>query len=209
MTRQEFIDSIDNYSELKEFCYDNDCNILEDVYDEEARDEMVNEWLVDWARNDSWKELRDRLDNINDDYYWYRYDDCYDEWVGLNDYEDFDNYKNEVLEWADEYGCWDDPEDEEEETIPDEVLLDEFNPELDADEPEPVPEEVWHIESCDDGEDEEEFDFSEDSDMSVGDMITAGIGCLREIRINNMQGNSSDDDDVVWQAVRTDDALPF
>ena len=47
-------------------------------------------------------------------------DDDYGDWCGLDD-EDFEDYKGDVLEWADDHGVWDDDEEEDGE-IPIDIL---------------------------------------------------------------------------------------
>lgn len=113
MTRNEFLENVTSFDDLKDFCYNEDCSLLEDVYDEEGRDDVINECLMDWARDDSWQDLYNRLDNIPTGYDWYRYDD-YGDWCSLDD-EDFEEYKNDVLEWADNNDIWDDDEEDDEE----------------------------------------------------------------------------------------------
>lgn len=113
MTRNEFLENVTSFYDLKDFCSDEDCNLLEDVYDEEGRDDFINDCLMDWARDDSWQDLYNRLDSIPTGYDWYRYDD-YGDWCSLDD-EDFEEYKNDVLEWADNNGVWDDDEEDTDE----------------------------------------------------------------------------------------------
>lgn len=127
MTRTEFLENIETFGELKDFCYDEDCSLLEDVYDEEGMDSFVNECLMDWARNDTWQELYSRLDDIPTGYDWYRYE--YGDWEVL-DGEDFEDYKNDVLEWGDENDIWDAEDDEYDDD-------DNFESEPEEDEPAP------------------------------------------------------------------------
>ena len=129
MTRNEFLENVTSFYDLKDFCNDEDCNLLEDVYDEEGRDDFINDCLMDWARDDSWQDLYNRLDNIPTGYDWYRYDD-YGDWCSLDD-EDFEEYKNDVLEWADNNGVWDDDEEDTDEDG------DNFEDEPEDDEPAP------------------------------------------------------------------------
>lgn len=122
MTRAEFFENVTSWWDLKDFCSDEQCDICDDIYDEESRDDYINECLIDWARNDSWTELLSRLEDIPTGYDYYRYDD-YGEWEGLVD-GDFDEIRDEVAEWMDDNGYWDDDEeesdDEDEEPIDDE-----------------------------------------------------------------------------------------
>ena len=110
MTRAEFFENVTTWWDLKNFCSDEQCDICDDIYDEEDRDYYINDCLMDWARNDSWTELLARLENIPTGYEYYRYDD-YNEWEGLDDV-DFDELRDEVAEWMDENGHWEDDEEE-------------------------------------------------------------------------------------------------
>lgn len=164
MTRQEFIDDVTTWSELLQFCYDEDYD-TNDIYTSEQRDDYINDELMDWARNDSWRDMLDALRALedNDGYDYYRHDD-YGDWIGLDDGDDeFDDFKDNVLEWMDENAYWpDDEEDEGEEEYDDE---EEAPPADDED-------------SAND--DEEDFDI-EDEDCSVGEMFAASVHCIRAI----------------------------
>lgn len=126
MTRQQFIDDVNYWWELIDFCNDNGCSYCDDVYSEEIRDEHINECLVDMARNaDSWLSLLDTLGNITIGYDYYKCTD-YGDWEGLDDYE-FRDYKDDVLEWGDNNDIWE--EDEEEPLHEDDADDVEFEPE--------------------------------------------------------------------------------
>lgn len=112
MTRAEFVENVCDWSELLNFCYDNDCNECEDIYSSSARDEYINENLINMVDNASdWRDLLHALDNIDDGYDYYIRDE-YGEWPVAGDYE-FDHYKGYVLEWMDKNEYWDDEEEEE------------------------------------------------------------------------------------------------
>ena len=113
MTRQEFEDNVTTWWELRDFCDEQRCDVMDGIYDEADYDDYINECLVDWARNDTWEELRNRLNDIPSGYDYYRHDD-YDDWEGLDD-TDFRAVKAEVAERVDDYGCWDDEDEEDEE----------------------------------------------------------------------------------------------
>lgn len=130
MTRQEFLDNVCDFSELRNFCYDNDCGICDDIYDDESKDDYINEHLSDMADDaDDWQSLYRTLDDIPTGYDYYRLDD-YGEFNGLDD-DDFEDYKDEVLEWMDNNEYWDEDEDDEEEYFPPE---DEYSEEEDDEE---------------------------------------------------------------------------
>lgn len=135
MTRQEFIDDITTWSELRNFCWDTGCSICDDVYDDEDKDSYFNERLRDMAHDaDDWRDLKSQLDDIPDGYDYYIQDD-YGEWYEADD-DEFDRHKDDVLEWGDDRGEWDDDEEEDEEDYDEEPA-----PEEDTEDEEPVEEE--------------------------------------------------------------------
>jgi len=166
VTRQEFIDDVTTWSELLQFCYDEDYD-TDDIYSSDSRDDYINDQLMDWARNDSWREMLETLRDLEDGdgYDYYRHDD-YDDWIGLCDGDgEFDSYKNAVLEWMDENEYWPDDDDEEEE-----------DEEYDDEEEAPPADDDESFEE----DDEDDFDV-EDEDCSVGEMFAASVHCIRAI----------------------------
>lgn len=111
MTRNEFLENVTTWEDLNAFCYNEECDICEDVYDEVSRDEYIDSCLMDWACNDNWQDLYNRLSNIPTGYDYYR-DNGYGDWSCLDD-EDFDAYKRDVLEWGSYNGVWDAEEEDE------------------------------------------------------------------------------------------------
>lgn len=119
MTRQEFIDNTEYWSELIEVCSDYGCSVCDDVYDSDQCDDWIDEHTEEWAENENWRELRDMLDAIPTGYDYYRIDE-YDNVHGL-DNQDFENYKSQVAEWMDDHALWDAEEeefDDNEEPVP-------------------------------------------------------------------------------------------
>lgn len=117
MTRQEFIDNVVSWPELLEFCSDNECGECDNVYDADQRDESIDRNLVSMARGaEGWSDLYHILDDIPVGYDYYEDTDA-DGWRGLDDYDDFQRYKEYVAEWMDNGEYWDDEyeEDDEEE----------------------------------------------------------------------------------------------
>lgn len=112
MTRNEFLDNVNDWYELIEFCNDMGCSYCDDVYSEESMNEDINECLADWACEYTWQELLSKLDDIPSGYDYYRCDD-YGDWEGLDD-SDFDEYKDDILEWMDNNAYWDEDEGENE-----------------------------------------------------------------------------------------------
>lgn len=141
MTRAEFYDEIDSWWRLKDFCIDVGCGYCDDVYDDESRDEYLNDDIEDWARNNTWMDLRDMLSNLETGYEYWRLDD-YGDWIGLDEGSDFREARDEVAEWCDDNGMWDEEEDEDEDD-------EEDAPEEESDPEDEVPTEA------------EDFSFSE------------------------------------------------
>lgn len=128
MTRQEFIDRVTDFYELVEFCNENGCDICEDLYDDDGLDECVEDDLRNAAGEDSWRNIRDWLGDIPTGYDWYCREGYFD-YRGV-DY-DFDEYKENVLNWADDEDIWDDEDEEDEEDL-DEEDDDDFEVEEDV-----------------------------------------------------------------------------
>ena len=102
MTRNEFIDNITEWYELKDFCSDFDCDVCEDIYDDDDYDDIVEEDIRDAIADYGWRDIRDFLGNLPSGYYYYRRNSAFD-YDGLDD-DDFEDYKEDVLEWGDDYG---------------------------------------------------------------------------------------------------------
>lgn len=118
MTRQDFIDGITTWSELIDFCYNEDCDICEDIIDSDEMDEEISDNLSEEARECSWRDIRDALNDITTGYSYYRRDGSFD-YVPMDD-SDFDSYKDDVIEWMDNGGYWDDEENYDDEPFYDE-----------------------------------------------------------------------------------------
>lgn len=126
MTRDEFLDNIEYFSELIDFCQEYGCDYLDDVYDDDSRDEEINYCVSEYGNDYSWYDLRDLLHDIPTGYDYYRQNGSFD-WDGLDD-DDFQSYKDDVYEWAVDNDIFDegyDPfeEDEEPEEEEDNVPL--------------------------------------------------------------------------------------
>ena len=105
MTREEFLHNVTDFYALKEFCYDECCDACDDIVDDDSRDQQISEQVADDFRYHNWRDVQSFLYNLDDSHsdYWF-YND-WGEWVRLDD-DDFERYKNEVLEWADEHGVF-------------------------------------------------------------------------------------------------------
>lgn len=112
MTRSYFLDYVDTWDALLEFCRDENCDICEDIYDSEGIDDIINDSLPDLIRNEGWETVRDTLYDIPTGYDYYRCDGSFD-YVGMGDDDDFDGYKEDVLNWMDDGGYWEDEDEED------------------------------------------------------------------------------------------------
>lgn len=114
MTREEFINDITCMSDLMEFCWNEDCDELEYVISEADRDERIVDDAYDMLRYDSWLSVYDMLGYAADrnGYEWYYSDGSagYADPIGDNEFED---YKNQVLDWAVENDVFDEEEEPE------------------------------------------------------------------------------------------------
>lgn len=125
MTTQEFYEQVTDVADVINFCNDNSLyDVIEDIYDNDAKDDYYNECLSDMARSaDSWRDLYRQLDDIPDGYDWYRRDE-YGEFEGM-DGGDVDSLIEDALIAAQEEGivCDDEPEKEEDEEPEEEEAL--------------------------------------------------------------------------------------
>ena len=64
MTRSEFLDNITEWYELKDFCNDFDCDVCEDIYDDDDYDDCVEEDIRDAIADYGWRDIRDFLGNL-------------------------------------------------------------------------------------------------------------------------------------------------
>ena len=114
MTRSYFLDYVTDWYELIEFCRDYDCDICEDIIDDDTLDEYVDSDIS--GTDYGWRRLRDFLSDIPADYNYYRCDGTFD-YVGLDD-GDFEDYKHRVLDWMDADSLWDAEDDDGGEDFP-------------------------------------------------------------------------------------------
>ena len=133
MTREEFLDNVNDWDELLDFCYDNDIYTCEDIHTDAQKDEYIEDNLVEWARTNTWKELYNILDDIPDEGSWYVINDYGDIWEATDD--DFEDYKQRTLEKCDDGELFDEEEPYEEDDIED-YTLDEEEEEDEEIEPE-------------------------------------------------------------------------
>lgn len=120
MTRSEFIDEITRWWELIDFCRDVGCEVCEDVVSDDDLNGCIEDDIENSAHDGmSWEDIRDRLNDIETGYEYYL-NDGYMIYNGLNDEEDFDEYKDEVLDWMDSYGDWDEEDTEDDDFVDEE-----------------------------------------------------------------------------------------
>lgn len=166
MTRAGFFENVTSWWELKDFCGEQGCSLCDNVYDDEARDDYIDENLVNWVRNDTWYDLRNRLDNLDTGYDYWLLDD-YGDWTGLDD-GDFYNMKDEVAEWVDNYGDWDDDEEE-------------------------ADEEPFEEENEEPFEEEDEEPPIEDEDCSLGELFAASATRVKSIAEDELEKDREED----------------
>ena len=113
MTREEFNNDINTVWELRDFCWDVSCEIGDEIYDADGRDDYIHECqLCDY--NDSWQNLLRFLQDIPTGYDWYYVDD-YGAWFGFDDGDpEFDEFKDRIRDWCDDNGVFDEEDEDEE-----------------------------------------------------------------------------------------------
>lgn len=110
MTKTYFRDYIDEFDDLVRFCNEVGCPVCEDLTDNlnEAVDDDFPTAHSRWY----WKDIRDKLNDIDSGWDWYRHEDTL-EFIPVDD--EFDAYKADVEEWCEENDVFDPEDDEEEE----------------------------------------------------------------------------------------------
>ena len=130
MTRNEFLENVDTFSNLIDFCDEIGSDVCCDLYYYED----LNEAILDDLREDpprDWCELRDCLNGIPEAPYWY----VRNGWLDYESADDrFDEFKQMVLDEADDNGDFDADEEEENEEEP---VEEEAGEESEVSEPDP------------------------------------------------------------------------
>lgn len=130
MTRTEFVEEVLGFQDLIDFCNDNGCDdIVQHIYDKETVDGFIMEAIQsDCFGCDTWQGLYAILDEMPD-CEWYDLEWGYEE-------AEFESRKDEVLDYMDDNGLWEEEEDEEDEEEDDETSvleeLEEQVPEVDS-----------------------------------------------------------------------------
>jgi hypothetical protein len=116
MTRQEFIQEIDNNIwNLHDFCYDNGYDYyFDDIYSNESRDDFINEEMADRSRDLTWEEMCSWLNDFppSGEYDWW-YTDGWGEWRGVDD-DYLEGLINDIANELEADGYFDEEEEEEE-----------------------------------------------------------------------------------------------
>lgn len=105
MTRQDFIDDVNSFWELIEFCGDERLDICEDLVFWDELDGYIMRAIRDL---DTWQGIRDFLSDIPDGGEYFSVDG-YGDVVCVDDM--FDDYKADVLRAMDQCNAWDEEED--------------------------------------------------------------------------------------------------
>lgn len=137
MTRNEFIEDVGSWEALIDFAIEIECDACDELVLGENLSSRISEDFDDYAYDYDWKDIRSWLNDIRDGYDCYQRDGSF-EYSALDD-DDFDEFKNDVLNYADRYDYWD--PDEEEELDDDEDYEEEEDEEDDFE----VPEEEFSV----------------------------------------------------------------
>lgn len=128
MLRKRFDELVTSWEDLVEFCRNEYCDICDDIYSEDEKDEFIEGAVVDWARDMPYQDLLSELQKVPIDICEYYYRNDYDEFEEA-DLSMFLEYKADVFEWMDENDRWEDDDedlwetDDEEEDLVDETPL--------------------------------------------------------------------------------------
>ena len=111
MTRDEFINEVTTFDDLVCFCNTNGLeHIVEYIRDGEDYENYLDELFRDMIYDYGWREARDQMNNVdNDGYDWY--ETSYGDWVSINEDDNLDEYKDQVIEAMDRDEAWDEPEE--------------------------------------------------------------------------------------------------
>lgn len=125
MTRDEFYEEITDWWELKDFCNNESLSTLDCIYDEYDFDEHIDNALDNVIRyeGEGWYDIKDRLNDVptGHRFYYVDPDDAWNCW-GVDD--DFEGWKQDVINTMDDLGLWDEAEDDdyEEDVDPDDLI---------------------------------------------------------------------------------------
>lgn len=114
MTREEFQDNVNSWYDLREFCNEYGCEVCSDIYSQDEMDEEIDNSIVDMAREATdWRDLLSKLEDIptEDEYY---IKNGYGDFTEVDE-EDFDYHKDDVFDWVENEGVFDEEDEEDEE----------------------------------------------------------------------------------------------
>lgn len=119
MTRQYVVDEVRTWRDLIIVCQDIGCDVCDDVCSDEYVDGEIERYIYDNIYNYGWRDIQNYLHRHDDGYEYYIDSDT--GWIGVCDGDDtFDDYKDNVLTYGDDYECW---EEEDEDNADDEYTL--------------------------------------------------------------------------------------
>lgn len=125
MTRQEFVDGVTSWQELIDFCYEYDCGVCMDIVASDDLRDCIAEDFENFARDYSWADIRDWLNEIDEDAWFYCRSGSF-EYEPVDDA--FEQYKRDVLYWCDEdASIFDDEFDDTDDGYEDDEAHDEFS----------------------------------------------------------------------------------
>lgn len=117
MTRAEFDEQVTDWQSLIDFCMDEHISVVDDVCAYDYMYELVQSEVEQYIREgNEWTDLLSRLQDIDTGYDYYERGDGWFDFTPLDDYDDFDRYRDDVIDEMD--GAWD--EDAEDEVIEEE-----------------------------------------------------------------------------------------
>lgn len=108
MTREEFINDVIDWYDLRQVACDYDCyDVYENILDEDEKDDWFNMQVREnWAYDMPWYDLLETLNSIPNGNDWYIKDQYGD--VEAADDDDFDDFKDSLLDFMDANDLFDD-----------------------------------------------------------------------------------------------------
>lgn len=113
MTKEEFREDCYDMDSLYEFCCNNNYyDLFDDFYTQDSLDEYLDDLFYDDFRSgNSWREIRDRMNDIPEGYDWYT-TDGWGGWTGVSDTE-FVELRDNIEDLLEGDGFFSDDIDEE------------------------------------------------------------------------------------------------
>lgn len=139
MTRNEFLEDVNEWSDLIDFAYDIECDICDDIVQGEDLSSRIAEDFSDYSHEYDWTDIRRWINDIQDGHDYYSREGSFE--YSVLDEDDFERYKSDVVNYADRFDCW----DEEDEEYDDEYSDDEEDEDEIDDEEFEVPDEEFSV----------------------------------------------------------------